>query len=250
MYRYLLYLDILGFSDLVMNDYPKVIRLFNVIDSLNAHAHGDFKSIVFSDTLLIFNQKSPESKYDHECIVMYLCEFAQDFLFRSVELDIQFRAILTYGEFTYERLKNIEAYHGKALISAYQKEKNLATLGLYIDKSINHHNKIFATESFDENLEFVFLLQQMEDLKRLGLDEFPLRWELADPHLLYGFKDEVSILKSLKSNVNTQKESRVRAKYLQAYYFYKLRYKRMIDYLEQNSFDHRSASPDWKWGND
>lgn len=246
MLRYLLYLDILGFSDLVKSNYQKVVRLFNVIDSLNAHAHGDFKSVVFSDTLLIFNQKPAESKYDNEYIIMYLCEFAQDLLFRSIELDIQFRAIITHGEFNYEKLKNIEAYHGKALISAYQKEKNLATLGLYIDKNINHYNTIFATEPFDENLEFVFLLQQMESLKRLGLDEFPLPWELADPHLLYDFKDEVSILKSLKENITSQKDSRVRAKYLQAYHFYHMRYKRMIDYLEKNSFDYRSASPDWK----
>lgn len=247
MLRYLLYLDILGFSDLVKKDYQKVVRLFNVIDSINAHAHGDFKSVVFSDTLLVFNQKPAESKYDNEYIIMYLCEFAQDLLFRSIELDIQFRAIITHGEFNYEKLNNIEAYYGKALISAYQNEKNLAILGLYIDKNINHFNTIFATEPFDENLEFVFLLQQMESLKHLGLDEFPLPWELADPHLLYDFKDEVSLLKSLKKNITSQKDSRVRAKYIQAYYFYYVRYKSMIDYLEKNSFDYRSASPDWKW---
>ena len=178
---------------------------------------------------------------------MYACEFAQDLIFRCKSLDIQFRAILTYGEFYYEKLKNIEAYHGKALIYAYEKEKSIQGLWLYMDKKIAHHNKIFATESFDKNLDFVFLLQDLEGARSLGIDQFPVRWELVDPHFLYDFRDEVEILKSVKENIVKQTDSRVRVKYLQTYELFRNRYPQMLSFLEANDLDFRAASPEANW---
>lgn len=245
--KYLLYIDILGFSDLAKTNYNKVKNLFAVIDSLNAHKHGDFQTLVFSDTILIFNKTAPLNSHDHEYIVMYLCEFAQDLIFRCKRLDIQFRAILTYGEFYFEKLKHIDAYHGTALIYAYEKEKNIQGLWLYMDKKIEQYNKIFATHSFDKDLNFVFLLQDLEGARKLKIDEFPVRWELVDPHFLYDFRDEVAILKMIKNNIDTQTDSRIRGKYLQTYDLFRNRYPQMLSFLESNDFDFRSVSPDANW---
>ncbi len=142
--KYLLYIDILGFSNLAKTDYNKVNELFAAIDSLNAHQHPGFQTVAFSDTILIFNKSLPITQYDHEYFVMFCCEFAQDLTFKCRKLDIQFRAILTCGEFSYEKLSNIEAYHGNALITSYLKEKEIIGLGLFIDKEISHYNKIFC----------------------------------------------------------------------------------------------------------
>lgn len=245
--KYLLYIDILGFSELAKTNYSKVKKLFAIIDSLNAHSHGDFQSLVFSDTILIFNKTQPISDHDHEYIVMYACEFAQDLIFRCKSFDIQFRAILTYGEFYYEKLKNIEAYHGETLINAYGKEKSIQGLWLYIDKKIAKYNKIFATESFDKNLDFVFLLQDLERAKALGIEQFPVRWELVDPHFLYDFRDEVEILKMIKQNIGKQTDSRIRVKYLQTYELFRNRYPHMLSFLEGADFDFRAVSPDANW---
>jgi hypothetical protein len=44
--KYLLYIDILGFSDMVKNDYMKINKLFDHVNSLNVHRHTAFQTIV------------------------------------------------------------------------------------------------------------------------------------------------------------------------------------------------------------
>ena len=82
--KYLLYLDILGFSQLVEHS-PKTIReIYKIIDSLNVHTHDVFHTIVFSDTILVYNKVAPGSRDDHEYLVMNSIEFAQDLLYRFI----------------------------------------------------------------------------------------------------------------------------------------------------------------------
>ena len=213
--KYLLYIDILGFADLVKTDYNKIRLLFKKIDELNVHRHNAFQTIVFSDTILIINKQAPKNSDNHEYLVMYACEFAQDLMFRCIDLEIQFRAILTYGEFYYEKLENIEAYHGKALVDAYYKEKDINCLGLFIDKSILQYNVIFKTIQFDKDLHFVFLTQNLErlccfyDAAHLPIDPFFIEQAGEFPYL----KDEVKILETLRKNIDTQIDSKVRGKY-------------------------------------
>lgn len=42
MKKYLLYIDILGFKDLVADKPRKIEMLYGIIDSLNVHAHHAF----------------------------------------------------------------------------------------------------------------------------------------------------------------------------------------------------------------
>ena len=55
MDRFLLYIDLLGFSELVHTKPEILPDLFRVLDKSNAYQHGDFRVIQFSDTLLVFN---------------------------------------------------------------------------------------------------------------------------------------------------------------------------------------------------
>lgn len=93
--KYLLYIDILGFTDLVQSHNSKIEYLYKVIDSLNVHQHDAFETIVFSDTILVFNKVAPTTEHEHQYLVMYSCEFAQDLFYRCVSLGIQFRAIFS-----------------------------------------------------------------------------------------------------------------------------------------------------------
>lgn len=247
--KYLLYIDILGFADLVKSDYNRIRKLFKIIDELNVHRHNAFQTIVFSDTILIVNKQAPSNTHEHEYLVMYACEFAQDLMFRCIDLEIQFRAILTYGEFYFEKLENIEAYHGQALVSAYNKEKDINCIGLFIDKSILQYNIIFETTQFDKDLHFVFLTKNLEvlcyiyDPSLLPLDPYIIDQAEEFPDL----KDEVKILQTLKKNIDTQIDSKVRGKYIQAYHFYNQRYKVFIDQLEKNDFNYKIVSPTAQW---
>lgn len=247
-FKYLLYIDILGFSDIANSNYPIINKLFSVIDTLNAHNDPEFQTIVFSDTILIFSQVTPVTTKDHETHVMFCCEFAQDLTYKCKDLNIQFRAILTYEEFYYQKLSNIEAYHGKALINAYKKEKEITGIGLYIDKKIANRNKIFPSTSFDDDLNFVFLLKDFERFKDIKDSEFPIPSELID-HAYWGIgiKEAVQILKRIKDGIEMQNDSRIRSKYLQTYYFYKTRYKSLIEHLEKSDFDYTIISPQADW---
>jgi len=246
--KYLLYIDILGFSELVKTDYSKIEKLYSTIDKLNSHDHPNFKTLVFSDTILIFNCDAPTAQHDHEYLVMYLCEFAQNLLFKCSYLDIQFRAILTYDLFQYKKLVNIDAYFGNALVKAYRKEKEIVGLGLFIDKNIAQYNKIFETTEFDADLDFVFLLPAVKNLKMYEALDFPLDKYFPDPELeFFGLKLELKILQNFRDNIELQKDSKVRSKYIQTYHLYKTRYKELIDLFERNNFDIKYVSSNADW---
>ena len=247
-FRYLLYIDILGFSELVKNDVKKVKALFTIVNELNSHQHFDFKTIVFSDTILIFNRKIAVTQHDHEYLIMYSCEFIQDLMFKTLELDIQFRAILTYDEFYYENLDNLEAYYGKALVNAYYKEKEINGLGLFIDKRISHYNTIFKMSEFDKDLNFVYLLQALEFLHSFGEFLLPLSPSyVSEGYDLFGLEDNICILKTIHTNIAIQIDSRIRGKYLETYNQYRKRYGWLLNIFETSCFDHTVISPEAEW---
>ena len=81
-----------------------------------------------------------------------------------------------------------------------------------------------------------------------GCLEFPLDKYFPDPELeFFGLKLEFKILQNFKDNIELQKDSKVRSKYIQTYYLYKTAYKELIDILERNYFDIQfvSSSADW-----
>ena len=79
--RYLLYIDILGFSNFVRKRSLQVPRIYRIIENLNAHHHDAFRVIVFSDTVLIYNFLEPLTNEDKNYYVMFLIEFAQNLLY-------------------------------------------------------------------------------------------------------------------------------------------------------------------------
>ena len=121
--RFLLYIDILGFTEMTKSEPRKVARVYSILDELNVHQHNSFKTIVFSDTILVYNPDLAETDHERKYLIMYLIEFAEDLHYRLTGQDIYFRAILTAGSFNHYSLKNIECFYGDSLINAYTSEK-------------------------------------------------------------------------------------------------------------------------------
>ena len=96
-----LYIDILGFSKMTNNSPNKIEQVFQILDSIKVHRHFAFKTIVFSDTILVFNEDDSRSD---DYYVTYLCEFVQDLFYRTIYLNVFFRAVITKGEFKYQKL--------------------------------------------------------------------------------------------------------------------------------------------------
>lgn len=102
--RVLLYIDILGFAEMTRREPGTVTRVYKILDSLNAHKHHAFRTIAFSDTVLVYNPVPAKSDEERQYLIWYLIEFAEDLQHRLIGQDIYFRAIVTSGGFSHYKL--------------------------------------------------------------------------------------------------------------------------------------------------
>lgn len=238
--RFLLYIDILGFSEMTRSEPRKVTRLYSILDSLVVHRNYSFKTIVFSDTVLTYNQQLPQSDKDREDLIWYLTEFAEDLHRKLIGQDIYFRAILTAGDFSHYQLKNIECFYGGALIKAYTAEKNIPSLGLFMDNSCVPYNRFFRLENFDAGLSFVYLNRALESFSEAfgGDPALPIQAEGLDmwalsPDLPWSVRFMKDIYHSMRAHSNPA----IRTKFLTAWDFYVRRYPNLMEKLVKNNFD-------------
>lgn len=249
--KYLLYIDILGFSDLVERSPKDIDEIYSIVDSLNVHKHKAFKTIVFSDTILVYNKYNPSNDADHSYFVMFACEFAQDLLHRFVAKERFFRAVLTYGAFDHYSLKNTECFYGPALVTSYKQEKVIQSHGLFIDKSCNQYNNIFKTSQYDESLSFVYLTQALDRFQLFAQNGLPVNAELLyDTDEAYHFLPEVRYLQDIYHFMHKHPDPRVRTKHLTAWHFYRSQYQLIVDELEKHRFKPESISPEYDWSQD
>jgi hypothetical protein len=246
--QYLLYIDILGFRELALRDPAAVDDLYRVIASLNAHKHDAFRAIVFSHTFLVHNEGKVRSEHDHDYLVMFLCEFAQDLQIRLVGRDVAFRGVLLYGEFEHYLLNRIHYFFGPALIRAYDVEKRINATGLFIDDAANGHNRIFSTRPFDDEFSFVYLTPGMRDFEDSWEGTVPL-----DPLITYEtdfgwvLGPEIMLLERIYRYAQSHPDPRVRQKYLTTWWFYTQRYPCATTTLLSINFELEKIGPGFPW---
>ncbi len=248
MKRYLLYIDILGFSRLVTDFPDKVSEIYAILDSLHVHSHSVFTTIVFSDTVLVYNNTAPASQHDHHYLVMYSCEFAQDLMYRCIGKDIYFRAFLTIGNFDHYNLKNLQCFYGQALINAYHAEKHIIGTGLFMDEKCRRYSDIFKTTRYDEDIYFVYLNRHLDTIDMYMEDGFPIDEFTIDRNDLgYFIIQEVGILKDIHSKMTSHPDPKVRIKHLTTWQFLRMRHGRFVDSIEEAGFDLSviNANIDW-----
>jgi hypothetical protein len=177
-----------------------------------------------------------------------MIEFVQDLLFRGSRIDLNIRAVITFGEFEHYNLKNANCYYGKALVSAYLYEKEINGIGLFIDSKLEKFNKIFKTCKYSLELNFVYLFQTIITLKSITDDQLPLpRMFLEDSYEFWQLKDEVKFLQKYFHELNKNESPKIRAKYLQTYQFYRMLMPCIFDQLEKTDFDLSTINPEVNW---
>jgi hypothetical protein len=244
--KYLLYIDILGFSDLVLKR-GQVRQLYEIINSLHAHEHPNFKTLAFSDTILIYNSYDPDNESDRRYLVMFLCEFAQDLFYRLIGKDLHFRAYLALGEFNHEVLKNIQAFYGETLVRTYRRQSEIQCSGLFVENDIAGDFDVFHADPYDSDCRFVHLMQSLDRVSFAGA-EYPVPADLILPEgqewfLAYDF----TYLRNIYSHMNDiNLPPRVRVKYGSAWQMIRKRHKVLLDVLEASNFNPRSIS-DFDW---
>jgi hypothetical protein len=246
--RYLLYIDILGFSDLVMKEPSRVEDLYEVIASLEVHNHDAFSTIIFSDTILVYNLVDSSEAQDQVYVIMYLCEFVQDLIYRLAGRDIFFRALITRGNFNHYMLNDIQCYFGQALIDAYQREKTIKCVGLFIDRKLLNRNPGYLSTKYNDQTSFVFLTQNLERVEDTYRGMLPLPDVIAlDTDLCHYLGPEILMIRDIREHSLHHPVEEVRAKYLAAWKLYKKAYPETLSKLEENDFDLRVINPRFDW---
>ena len=229
-----LYIDILGFSTMTKNSPDKIEQVFQILDSIKVHKHFAFKTIVFSDTILVFNED--ESRSD-DYYITYLCEFVQDLFYRTIYLNVFFRAVITKGEFKYQKLNNIESYYGKALVDCYNKEKELKTIGLFIDKSFSKEVITFSTINYDSNFNFIILNQSLDSLNSISNGQLPIEHEhFEETDMLWRIDEDLLFFREIEYLKENHPSESVRLKYKNTYNLYKKQYPALFKTFEEQGF--------------
>jgi len=159
--RMFLYIDILGFGDMVKSGYD-IASIYRHIDHLNVHGDEHFRCIVFSDTILVYAHEA-WMKYPDKGL-MWLIEFAQDFVYRLIPSDVHIRAYITIGDFEHYQLEHVEAYYGGALVECYEREKKIKSTGLFLDSRLARLSTIFKVTPFDDKSYYVHILQELSGI--------------------------------------------------------------------------------------
>jgi len=248
--RYFLYLDILGFTELVRQQNGATINdLYEVVASLHANDHGSFKVVVFSDTIVVYNVEGGNSRRDASYLIMYLCEFVQDLMHRLTGRGIFFRAVITHGDFTHYELNGIPCFFGNALVDAHNSEKELKGIGLFIRKDICVNCDIFKYREFNENYNFVFVTQALDEIEDWGSDGYPIPSQLIeDTDAKWFIVPELDHISNMYLGANdaTYSES-IKVKYQASWDMYCKQYPKLTAQLMASNHNMTSISPSVKW---
>ena len=244
--RHLLYIDILGFSELVKNNPAAIKKIYAIVNSLNVHSDREYESIVSSDTMLIYNKDKPENKQHSEDLVWYLIEFAEDLHHRLIGQGIYFRAVIVTGEFQHYQLENANCFYGTGLIDAYSLEKELPSLGVFIDEKSNKLNRFFRHAKYSSKLNFLFMCRNLEYVRSTYGDNPPFidsAFSDGAPKLLF----DLRFLKDIHSAAILNPIPKIRTKYQSAWTYYHSRYPNILNVLSSNEFEVTSIAPGYEW---
>ncbi len=249
-----LYIDVLGFSELVMRNPAGVARLFRIIDSGTLHRDSCYKAIVFSDTVLVYNTVRDLVGNTKSNELMFLIELVQDLLIRITGSNIFFRAIITEDEFTHEKLNNLDAFYGPALINAYRAEKKIVGTGLFLEKSLEQFNLCFPHEDSLPAHDFIYLTQKSSKLHSLAAFEkerkdieFPIPPEILPLlDMESGIYPELIHYSETFENMQNHPDPRVREKHRFTWSMYEKAYPSMMKALVRRKFSPTALSEiDW-----
>lgn len=234
MERAFLYIDILGFENLVRTKPDRIYKIFKIFDTLKVHKHFALQTVVFSDTILVFN-KDESLSTDYYCT--YLVEYTQELFYRLSAINVYFKGILTFGEFNFAQMSNIQAYYGLALIDAYKDEGTLEGFGLYVDRKLSNEIIVFDKVPFTEKYEFILLCQSMKNLYSSTNGVLPIDINLlTETDTFYRIDEDLRFFREIEYVKQNHTVERIRTKYQKVYDTYKANMPLFFKTFEDHGF--------------
>ncbi len=128
--RFVAFLDIMGFKDMVARNSHK--NIYNSLHAITSDVkqgkwHMDSYISIFSDSIVIFSRDQTQKSF-HDLIWSVLIIFT-----RFLLLDIPLKGCLSFGTLTVDREKQI--FFGQPLIDAYLLEEDLLYFGVILHHS-------------------------------------------------------------------------------------------------------------------
>jgi hypothetical protein len=246
--KYLIYIDILGFSKMVAENSNKIDWLYKTINELNVHEHHAFKVIIFSDTILAYSDFECTSPEDHMYASMYAIEFTQDLFYKITKEGLFFRAVIDYGKFTHEKLSRCDKFFGNALINCYNLEKNINCIGTFITTKASKYQNIFPMLPFSKELYFVYFQQHYYQFSEKYNHTDCKHWHILNfnegPNWI---AQETYLFKIIHRQARENLEPRVREKFIQYLEYYRIKYPWPLNIWEKNGFGMNQIIPSDQW---
>lgn len=204
--RFVAYLDILGFSDLVMREnhdhiYDKLRKISGDIGLLN-YLHGPvappgagkLRIITFSDSIFIFT--NDQSRASFFSIIFAISKI----VITGLENGIAIKGSLASGEITIDTSKNL--FFGTPIIDAYNLEKEVHYIGVVAHHSID--NKLKNNAEYGELIKNG-LIECKTPMKSRHVVHLNVWWPLytsmddnANPFLLESLASAKSLITDLR----------------------------------------------------
>lgn len=168
--RYVAFVDVLGFKDLLKTDYPDMLQEYLNsmeiwIDFVNNPRTGNIKKFschTMSDSIVIYNEEYPEAtNSEYIANLIYVVTFLQSFLLAN---KIYTRGAISKGTLVYHEKTKILA--GNGLVAAYELEKQVNFPKVIIDDKV-----IF--EVANNRQDFVKIFSQFPVLRQNKTENVP-----------------------------------------------------------------------------
>lgn len=235
MIRNFLYIDILGFSEMVQKQPSKIEKIFQIIDGLSVYKHYAFETIVFSDTILVFNKKDNAPNHYY---ITYLIEFAQQLFYRLLSIGVYFKGVITYGEFNFKSMNNIQAYWGDALIETYNDANLLQGFGLFVNKKLSVDIVTFdKLDNVDSKYDYILLCQSYINLYNSTKGKLPIEIEtLYETDKYNQIEEDIRFFREIRDVIDNCTIHKIANKYLVVYMWYKNYTYTLFKQLEDENF--------------
>lgn len=152
MNKFIAYLDILGFKQLVNANSLDAVRqkldkLISILETTTEHYREHLDIIRFSDSIILITKGSEADDLD------YLIQSILYIQIHAIQLEIPIKGAVSFGEILYE--KEISFLIGKPLINSYLIQEEVKFIGVIIDSKCQEQLDLFQKEK--ENITFNYI---------------------------------------------------------------------------------------------
>jgi hypothetical protein len=175
-----------------------------------------------------------------------LVEYSQELFYKLSAINIYFKGILTFGEFNFSKMTNINAYYGYALIDTYKDESDLEGFGLYVNKRLSNEIITFDKVSFTEKYDFILLCQSLKNLYSTTEGVLPIDCNLLyETDTYHRIDEDLRFFREIYFLKQNHPIERVKTKYQKVYDIYKTELPLFFKIFENDGFLPFTINPDY-----